>query len=1466
MSTVLTTMKQAWGWVRGKTDDLEKDLLSGFDAAVQKALRSVLYAIGNAALRAMFIRFVRFIKTYWFELAVVLAPEYARTLALARMAIETFMPERHAGFEIGEMFADLFFGSRPKCIISIVKDISAIFTFAKGPGKTAVAVFQSLLFRFAKFMHYLLGDVTNPLLIKLRNAFDCTSSPEFESYVSKVTGIYNGNIDQFKSEPQLVAQLPVFIGVGNGLSAKARQEEKQMKEASLNTAVAKLIEIQAALEARKISGNRVEPAHLFLAGPAGIGKSTAARVMARRLVAAVLRDTTGVTEKSSDELDKYIFVRHPSKFWQGFSATHIVVIYDDLWTSPDAQVRDREMTEYQQCIGTGAFFPDQAELTDKRTPFNAQFMIVCSNTVFPVASDRAASLRRISPHVMCSGPALNNVANPDVVSFTHMQFDVAQNLSSAPELNLKVPNDQIPRGFNHQRTTFSDLVNMMYQNWLRQTALKENVILADADIPVRHGDDLMEELICEFEDALDTSRSELNRFLKRAYAKHTPLFDRVCDFVRKNLSWLIGLWCAASAVYMFVHWVYAWFNKKPAEYHVLDLDDWDMERQYDAADWAECEDRPCKTMFETEESPGKYRNKRRPARHGSLDAGLKRLLHSVGRISVESMQGCVFFPGGRMAVCPWHFFKKYRDMGVAKVNVGVEYSDGLKLMSFVQQVRIDDVKFDAGHDICWFELVKLENRRRNFLVGELKDAKDLCVCVVNDNACSFVPVSKIRVGEVKFRDGISTWVITTTRVSAWDRGDCGDLLLGQVNGCYRAIGMYVGATAENSFFVPLIDVEPKFCPPERHGLEGLENTFVFDEQLECFEPTMLQRARNDLVLSTLERVGCTPGEMTKFPADLSQEAEDKAMKKKDAVTYLVDRDRLDEARDYLRNELRNKIEPCVTLSLEEALSGRTPRGDLASLFSDASPGVPFKTWPEVKKEGRKALFDGERQFKGRALPIPTLKFQEQIDSCWEAWEDSQLYGNVFTEAMKVEKRPADRVLEKKTRIFSASPLTAVVNGRRAIGDFYLQFSSTRVMNALGIAPQTLEWNDLALRALEQADVFGAFDYSGFDATIPAEFLRAAEEIVSSFYPPDQRKYVRASWEENSAGVCALHGQLFQARQGNRSGYAFTTMVNCLVNLLNYAYCKLVVYPGQNPFGTGFVEVFGDDFFYGDRKCMKFTPRVFAEEAAKIGFKMTPPNKKSELVGAGWMQIHEVEFLQRGFVQGENPDVPAVLFLGPLSKETICNSLKTRRRGATIEDEAMTLVNALSEACLHSEAFALEIVRSVSRATDERSKRIVKAADCHTVIGRTMARLRCKRVEDVKFPHTLSNFTPCELTVKYKGRTLCVPTVEHAYQAIKLLYHEKELEVDMMEWSAMKVHTRCEGIQSSAWNFEKRAIMKVLLKERALVDMSFRNSLTRGVEYLHNVPDLFWGSARGGQNVFGHLLMELAFEIPGVKDA
>jgi len=242
-------------------------------------------------------------------------------------------------------------------------------------------------------------------------------------------------------------------------------------------------------------------------------------------------------------------------------------------------------------------------------------------------------------------------------------------------------------------------------------------------------------------------------------------------------------------------------------------------------------------------------------------------------------------------------------------------------------------------------------------------------------------------------------------------------------------------------------------------------------------------------------------------------------------------------------------------------------------------------------------------------------------------------------------------------------------------------------------------------------------------------------------------------------------------------------------------------------------------------------------------------------------LSEIAFLKRKFVRGHNPVIPPSVFVGEMSLLDIYEIVRHERRGAGRREREATVRAALTEAALHGEDEVLKLVKYLSNGRGRGCTDALKGLDIGAIVHAVEVNFSAVRTESVIFPHVLSNLTllPKPIVIQYQGKELVCPSVEHAYQIKKCIFHEKYDKLEnLTKLTAIRCKQKCAAVQSDKWNGVKYNVMIDLLNMRYDIDPSFRGSLKRGVRYLHPTMDLYWGTGRGGHNHFGKALMEVAF--------
>lgn len=240
------------------------------------------------------------------------------------------------------------------------------------------------------------------------------------------------------------------------------------------------------------------------------------------------------------------------------------------------------------------------------------------------------------------------------------------------------------------------------------------------------------------------------------------------------------------------------------------------------------------------------------------------------------------------------------------------------------------------------------------------------------------------------------------------------------------------------------------------------------------------------------------------------------------------------------------------LTLEEAINGY---GILNKLDITTSPGFPFQL---VNRKGGKR--DWIQYVNGNL--VATSELVKIIEDRLCKAKDNVISNTFFVDTLKDETRDLDRVLKGKTRVFQVGPMCLSILMRQYFGFFIMHCQSSYISGemAVGINANSYDWTLLLHRLMRVGNKFINGDYSDYDASMVQPVMMSIVESINKKY------YVNATDEENRVrcvlfasflnNVHIVEDVVFQRLQGNMSGIALTTIVNCLYNMFLMRYACL----------------------------------------------------------------------------------------------------------------------------------------------------------------------------------------------------------------------------------------------------------------------------------------------------------------------
>lgn len=315
------------------------------------------------------------------------------------------------------------------------------------------------------------------------------------------------------------------------------------------------------------------------------------------------------------------------------------------------------------------------------------------------------------------------------------------------------------------------------------------------------------------------------------------------------------------------------------------------------------------------------------------------------------------------------------------------------------------------------------------------------------------------------------------------------------------------------------------------------------------------------------------------------------------------------------------------LTDEEAINGY---GILNPIDLSTSPGFPYTL---IKNGlGKRPWFD---------LVNDKYVMKNELLTFYTEREELAKHGlikeTMFIDTLKDEIRPLEKVVMCKTRVFQVGPMCLSILMRKYFGEFICHCQCTFIEGEMGIGinPNSYQWSLLLQRLITVGNKFINGDYSNYDASVVQAIMMDIVELINRFYNDGEvnatvRRVLFATFLNN----CHLvEDFVFCRQQGNMSGIALTTIINCLFNmfLLRYAYIALV----ENDLAMYHKRVsatfFGDDNLaaIADEIIDKLNMLSYARVMAKLGITYTTADKNVDM--PKYVELENISYLKRTFV-------------------------------------------------------------------------------------------------------------------------------------------------------------------------------------------------------------------------------------------
>jgi hypothetical protein len=246
---------------------------------------------------------------------------------------------------------------------------------------------------------------------------------------------------------------------------------------------------------------------------------------------------------------------------------------------------------------------------------------------------------------------------------------------------------------------------------------------------------------------------------------------------------------------------------------------------------------------------------------------------------------------------------------------------------------------------------------------------------------------------------------------------------------------------------------------------------------------------------------------------------------------------------------------------------------------------------------------------------------------------------IWTDTLKDERRPLEKVRIAKTRVFSAGPMVYTLVFRKYFLGFAAHCAKNRIDNEISIGTNvySVDWTRTAEKLCSKGDKVIAGDFSNFDGTLVLEILAEIVEIVNKFYDDGEEnaRIRKVLWKEivNSIHVCG--DDVYMWTHSQPSGCPITAILNSLYNSISMRYVWLTVMPREYQTMKAFNEHVAM-VSYGDDNCVnisdavidRFNQLTIAKGYEEMGMTYTDETKSGDMVP--YRSIDEIGYLKRSF--------------------------------------------------------------------------------------------------------------------------------------------------------------------------------------------------------------------------------------------
>jgi hypothetical protein len=373
-------------------------------------------------------------------------------------------------------------------------------------------------------------------------------------------------------------------------------------------------------------------------------------------------------------------------------------------------------------------------------------------------------------------------------------------------------------------------------------------------------------------------------------------------------------------------------------------------------------------------------------------------------------------------------------------------------------------------------------------------------------------------------------------------------------------------------------------------------------------------------------------------------------------------------------------------SYSECIHGVEGMDSFPKIPADTSAGYPMNLQGHLNLKKEISRFPKDSPEYKEVLSALTHEL-EAVEALYEAGTIPQW---VFTDNLKDERRPIEKVKSGSTRKFSGVPYLYLILLRKYFGSFVAAMKEGRIKNSQcsGINVYSNEWTEIvqylsAFTPSTKTVEVGAGDFSAFDGHQQISIHQGILYMINRWYTNHGQGASNHMRSRLYMGILnSLHiaeGMLFYILGNMSSGVYGTTTFNSMYNVILFRLAFQEACPNKRFSECVRVVTFGDDnvFSVCPTVADEFNELTMPGLMAQFGQVYTREDKLS--AKEKFRSIDRIDFLKRGFIYDPVLD----RYLAPLSLEVVLEIPYWTKKGSISDQITMdNVAAAMRELSLH----------------------------------------------------------------------------------------------------------------------------------------------------------------------------------------